>query len=270
MEADTIMRKHLCLLLCSLLILSFTACADSLEEKTKNPSHSPLGEDGIATVLLDAGHGFGDVGCISEFLGNTYEHHLTIDFTKRLAKKLESLGYKVLLTHDGSVQPDMAETALEAQRMEIDFDPKKISPKNNIFDAYERTVYANVLAKKTEIDLFFSIHVNANADTDTAEGFEIDYCAENASSEMSYFAFSTICARLEEAYPERRLKKFADSWEMSFVVNKYTCMPSILFETAYASTPSEATLLLNENWRDSLMQTVSDGIKDYFELEYKK
>ena len=261
------MKKYLSLFVCVVLLFSFSACGASQNKKTKKPPLPPKGDDGIATVLLDAGHGFRDVGCVSEFLGDTYEHHLTMDFTKRLEKVLREFGYNVLLTHDGENIPNMAETALEAEALGIDFDSEKITPDNNIFEAYERTVYANVLAKKTEIDLFLSIHVNANADTDTAEGFEIDYCAENSSSEMSSFAFDAVCTSLEKAYPERRLKKFADPWEMSFVVNKYTSMPSILFETAYASTPSEAILLLDAGWREELMQTVADGIKDYFELK---
>ncbi len=264
------MKKFLSVLLCTLLFLSFWGCGNAPNEETKMPSDPPLGEDGIATILLDPGHGFGDVGCISEFLGDTYEHHLTMDFTNRLKKMLEGIGYNVLLTHDGGNLPNMKETIAEAENLRIEFDSQKITPENNIFDAYERTVYANVLAQKTEIDLFFSIHVNANADTNTAQGFEIDYCAENSSSEMSSFAFDAVCERLEEAYPHRRLKKFADSWDMSFVVNKYTSMPSILFETAYASTPSEATLLLDESWREALMHTIANGIKDYFALEYKK
>ncbi len=264
------MKKYLSLLLCAVMLLALWGCGDKPEEKISLPSRSPVGEDGIVTVLLDPGHGFGDVGCVSEYLGDKYEHHLTMDFSKRLEKKLRELGYNVLLTHDGENIPSMAEAVLEAERLGVDFDMERVTAENNIFDAYERTVYANVLAKETEIDLFFSIHVNANADTDTAEGFEIDYCAENASSEMSSFAFDAVCARLEAAYPERRLKKFADTWEMSFVVNKYTAVPSILFETAYASTPSEASLLLDEGWREALMQVIAGGIADYFALDYKK
>lgn len=263
------MKKYISVLLCAIMLLGIFGCSDKPQEEIKLPSRAPMGEDGIGTVLIDPGHGFGDVGCISEYLGEIYEHHLTMDFAKRLERMLRELGYNVLFTHDGKNIPDMTETVREAELLGIDFEGERITAENNIFDAYERTVYANVLAKKTEVDLFFSIHVNANADTDTAEGFEIDYCAENSSSEMSSFAFAAVCASIEATYPERRLKKFADPWEMSFVVNKYTSMPSILFETAYASTPSEAILLLDDGWREALMQTVADGIADYFSLEYK-
>lgn len=261
-------KRYISVLLCALILISVCGCADKTKEENKLPSLPPMGEDGIATVLIDPGHGFGDVGCISEYLGDVYEHHLTMDFAKRLEKMLHGLGYNVLFTHDGENIPNMAEVSAEAYSLGVDFEAERVTAQNNIFDAYERTVYANVLAKKTEIDLFFSIHVNANADTNTAEGFEIDYCAENESTEMSSFAFDAICARLEAAYPERRLKKFADTWDMSFVVNKYTAVPSILFETAYASTPTEAELLMDESWRESLMQTIADGIADYFSLKY--
>ena len=142
-----------------------------------------------------------------------------------------------------------------------------MAPENDVFDAYERAIYANVLAAETEIDFMLSIHVNASADTNTATGFEIDYCAENDSSQMTEIVFDSICASIVSDYPDRRLKQFADSWDMAFIVTKYTSMPSILFETGFASTPSDAELLLNDNWRDELMTTITEGIEEYFSIE---
>lgn len=245
------------------LTLGLFSCSKR-QEKVENPPLDPLGSDGVATILLDAGHGFGDVGCTSEYLDGLYEYELTMDFTMRLAKKLEDMGYKVLLTHDGESYISEEEICLRADEKDIEYMPDKMSVGNNVFDAYERAVYANVLDAEVEIDFMLSVHVNANADTNTAQGFEIDYCADNESSEMSAFVFDSICDALERDFSGRRLKKFADSWEMAFIVTKYTSMPSILFETGFASTPSDAELLLDENWRDKLMTTISEGIDDYF------
>ncbi|MBQ8208026.1 MAG: N-acetylmuramoyl-L-alanine amidase [Clostridia bacterium] len=246
------------------LILLFVSCSGEMNEEEKKPPKDPGGTDGKVTVLLDAGHGFGDVGCTSEYLDGLYEHELTMDFTVRLADKLRALGYAVILTHDGISCPTAAEICEEADKLGIEYDAEKMSPGNNVFDAYERAIYANVLAARSEIDFMLSIHVNANADTNTATGFEIDYCAENSSSEMSEFVFDSICNAIQRDYPERRLKQFADSWDMAFIVTKYTSMPSILFETGFASTPSDAELLLDEAWRDNLMTTIAEGIEDYF------
>ncbi len=242
-----------------ILILLLTACLGASENKI-----NPLGDDGVATVLLDAGHGFGDVGCTSKYMEGKYEYELNLDFTHRLGEKLSALGYNVLFTHDGKSIISEDELCRHADKLGINYDDDKIKRNNNIFDAYERTVYANVLAAENEIDLFISIHVNASASSDTATGFEIDYCAENDYSNISKAAFDSICAKLTEDYQDRILKPFADSWDMAFIVTKYTNMPSLLFETGFASTPSDALLLLDEEWRDSLMQTLSDGIEDFF------
>lgn len=258
--------KKILILIFMILALLIASCSPKPKEEEKKPPKSPYGEDGVVTLLLDAGHGFGDIGCTSQYLQGKNEHELTIDFVTKLKGKLEALGFTVLLTHDGISYPDASVISKRSVELGLEFDPEKMSDKNGVFDAYERAIYANLLHAENEIDLFLSIHVNASADSDTATGFEIDYCAENDSSDMSAFAFDSICHKLEEKYPSRRFKQFADSWDMSFIVTKYTNMPSILFETGFASTQSDAQLLLDEDWRDGLMSALADGIKDYFEL----
>lgn len=261
------MKKILSFLLLTVLLFIQASCSSESPPMEENkPPKDPRGNDGVVTVLLDAGHGFGDVGCTSEYLNGLYEYELTMDFTKKLSDMLTSYGFSVILTHDGEGCPTAAQICEKADLLGVEYDAEKMSPGNNVFDAYERAVYANTLAAETEIDLFLSIHVNANADTDKASGFEIDYCAENSSSSMSVFAFDSVCEALKKDYPKRKLKAFADSWDMSFIVTKYTAVPSLLFETGFASTPSDALLLLDESWRESLMSTVAAGIKSYFDI----
>lgn len=244
------------------LILALAACGRSAEEN-KKPSE-PKGNDGKVTVLLDAGHGFGDIGCKYDFLGGLSESDLTLTYVSLIKNELENLGYTVLLTHDGISFPLFSELCALAEEKGVDFDPEKMKD-NNVFDAYERTVYANILAKDTEIDFMLSIHVNANADSDKCEGFEIDYCAENASSDVTKIIFSSVCDSLEKEFEGRKLKKFADSWDDSFIVTKYVSMPSVLLETGFASTESEAELLTDALWQSRLASAVARGIKNYFE-----
>ncbi|MBE6538302.1 MAG: N-acetylmuramoyl-L-alanine amidase [Ruminococcaceae bacterium] len=259
-------KRFQVILLAVFLTLSLFSCGKA-PEREKRPPSSPLGEDGVVTVLLDAGHGFRDVGCTSEYLDGLFEYQLTMDFVTRLSVKLRSRGYNVILTHDGERYITEEDLCKRADELGIEYLADRIKAENDVFDAYERAVYANVLDAESEIDLMLSIHVNANANSDTVTGFEIDYCAENSSSEMTKFAFNAICDSLERDFEGRRLKAFEDSWDMSFIVTKYTMMPSILFETGFASTPSDAELLLDGEWRDSLMTSVADGIEKYFSYE---
>ncbi len=236
---------------------------DTESESTNYPQNPPSGKDASVTVLLDAGHGFGDVGCTSEYLQGRYEFELTMDYTSRLAEKLREKGYTVILTHDGVSYPSESEIIKKADALGIAYDKNKFEV-NDVFSAYERVIYSEVLHREVEIDLMLSIHVNANADTNTLERFEIDYCAEKEASEQTSFAFEAICNALEEKYPSRQLKKFADSWDMSFIVTKYNSMPSILFETGYATTPADAEFILSEEKRDELCTALAKGIEDYF------
>lgn len=245
------------------IILSLTACGGFENKSGKAPSE-PKGKDGKVTVLLDAGHGFDDIGCKYDYLGGLSESDLTLTYVSLIKNELEALGFTVLLTHDGESFPSFSELCSLAEKNGVDFDKEKMKD-NNVFDAYERTVYANILAKSTEIDFMLSLHVNANADSDKCEGFEIDYCAENASSDVTKFIFSSICDSLEKEFAGRKLKKFADSWDDSFIVTKYVSMPSVLLETGFASTESEAKLLTDASWQSRLASAVACGIKNYFE-----
>lgn len=242
------------------MLFSLASCGGEKDAPLPNVK----GEDGRVTILLDAGHGFGDVGCTSEYLDGKYEYELTELYVKGLKTRLEARGYTVLLTHDGQSFPASTEITERADKAKVSYSPEKISD-NNVFDAYERAVYANVLDTEGEIDFLLSIHVNANADSSECEGFEIDYCAENGASNRSKLVFGDICAALEHAFPERRRKEFADSWDEAFIVTKYTTMPSVLFETGFASTQREAELLLDKGWQAELLDALDAGIAAYFE-----
>ena len=252
----------------AVIVFLFSSCGKA-EEQDKMPE-DPRGSDGKVTVLLDAGHGFRDVGCTSEYLEGQYEYQLTMDFVCDLKQKLEAKGYTVILTHDGESYISESELCALADKHGITYARDNIKPDNSVFDAYERAIYSSVLDAELEIDFMLSIHVNANASSNECVGFEIDYCAENESSAQTKYVFDSICRALERDFEGRELKKFADSWADSFIVTKYNTMPSILFETGFASTPSDAELLLDPEWRSSLTDSLALGIIEYFEIEYKK
>ncbi|MEE0969309.1 MAG: N-acetylmuramoyl-L-alanine amidase [Clostridia bacterium] len=259
--------KKLALILVLVCFIALLAGCGNYKNKIQMPPEPTAGNDGKVTILLDAGHGFRDVGCTSDHLEGKYEYELTMEFVNSLYGKLSDKGFEVLLTHDGISYTSEEDIISRAEKYGIEFDADKFNVGNNNFEAYERAIYSSVLDAEVEIDLMLSIHVNANANTDSVMGFEIDYCAENESSPMTAFAFDSICDSLERYFPERQLRKFADSFEMSFIVTKYNTMPSILFETGYATTPGDAELILNSDWRDKLTDSLAEGIVDYFELK---
>lgn len=108
--------RTVALFLAVLLCFSLCACTGKEEEDTgtdettaaePDPAYGTVRaedrDDGVLRVLLDAGHGFGDVGCQSPY--GFDEKDLTIIFARLLADELKERGAEVYLTHDGEL-PD--------------------------------------------------------------------------------------------------------------------------------------------------------------------
>ncbi len=231
--------------------------------KEEIPLPPPEGDDGIVTILLDAGHGFSDIGCTSPNLRGLHEKDLTLKYVNMLGELLSSKGYTVLYTHDGSSFTKNEEILTKADLLGIEYNPDNFVD-DDIFSAYERTIYSEVLHREIEVDLMLSIHINASADNTDCSWFEIDYCNEKEASPITAVAFNDISNSIKKAFPERTLKMFADSFIDSFIVTKYNSMPSILFECGFATTPADAERLLDKDWQETLIKALSGGISDYF------
>ena len=258
-------NKLFCVLLCLLLLCCLFSCnvEDGKVMSDDDISAALPGKDGKSTILLDAGHGFGDPGCTSEYLNGLDERDITLSYVDHLKKTLEAKGFEVLLTHDGAVYVSESELIEKADLYGVEYKKENIK-ENGVFDAYERAVYVNVLLNEREVDYFLSIHVNASATSTTAEGFEIDYCAENGSSRYSEFVFRSVCESLEGSFPDIPRKEFADSWEDSFIVTKYTNLPSALLELGFATTKTDAEKILDPAWQAELCDAVANGISKAF------
>lgn len=254
--------KKLFLLLMTIAVLVSVAACDADDGRVTDDEEIKAqlpGKDGKVTVLLDAGHGFGDVGCTSEYLNGLYEKDITVSYVDRLREKLEERGIEVLLTHDGATYMHETELVSKADEYGVEYNEDNIKD-NGVFDAYERAIYVNVLLQEREVDYFISLHVNANADSDECEGFEIDYCKDNGYSKSSRYVFRSICNSIEEAFPDTPRKEFEDSWEDAFIVTKYTSLPSALFEIGFATTPSDAEKILDLEWQSKLTDALAEGI----------
>lgn len=96
----------------------------------------------LKTVVIDAGHGGKDAGCISRDK-KTYEKSIALDVAKRLAQKISS------------AYPDVAVLMTRGDDTFVELE--------------NRAVFAN----KAGADLFISIHVNAVESGTTANGYSI-------------------------------------------------------------------------------------------------
>ena len=99
-------------------------------------------------VVIDAGHGGKDPGCIGK--GGTKEKVVVLSVAKKLKKELDAIGFKTYLTRSDDTFLQLADRA--------------------------------AIAEKRHADLFLSLHANANPSRQT-KGYSVYTLSEKASDE---------------------------------------------------------------------------------------
>jgi len=201
---------------------------------------------GLKRIVLDAGHGGRDIGASNPAYG-LKEKELTLDVSRRLKKLLENAGFEVVMTRDSDV-----------------YIPLTQRPK---------------MANRANGDLFLSIHFNA-AGSASAVGFESfaltpqfqasskfskpswrDNTAWKGNEQdpwntlVSYHIQRSLVQRL--GGPDRGLKR------ARFLVLKHLDCPGVLVELGFVSHPSTAQKLRAAAFRQTLAQSLFEGIVGY-------
>lgn len=245
-----------------LVILALFLILLSPVDPQATAAESKANKNRISRILIDPGHGGKDPGAIGP--RGEKEKDITLAVAKGLAERLREEGFEVLLTR-----------------------------KTDVFIPLEdRTAQAN----RRKVDLFISIHVNAN-DITSLRGLETYFLnlttdasalkvadRENAisSKKMSDIQFIIkdlmLNARINES------SRFASSIHRSvirslgrsghavkdhgvkqapFYVLMGAEMPSILMETGFITNPEECRLLQKKSYQSSIIKGILRGINTY-------
>lgn len=232
---------------------------------------------GLRTVVIDAGHGGKDPGCVSPDK-KTYEKTLTLDIARNLADKIRS-NYpevKVILTRDS--------------------------------DEYITLNARADKANKANADLFISIHINASAKT-APNGYSVHILGQSSSSKDLLAYNMDVCRRensvilLEEDYstkyqgfdpadPESfifmalmqnsyleqslhfaqvigtqlkggSIKEDRGLWQNGFYVLWKTAMPSVLVELGFISNSADLTALRKKESREDISTRLFKAFCEY-------
>ncbi len=204
------------------------------------------GKPQLRRIVIDAGHGGKDVGAKNDAY-QLYEKNLNLDVARRLKSMLTQAGYEVVMTRDHD-----------------EYIPLERRPQ---------------IANRAKGDLFISIHFNAAAST-TAEGFETfaltpQYQASSKYSKpgrgdsvrwdgnaqdpwntlLAYHVQRSLVQRV--GGPDRGLKR------ARFLVLKHLECPGVLVELGFVSNPATAQKLRTAVFRQTLAQSLYDGIALY-------
>ncbi len=227
-------------------------CVSRLDlSRTIDPALRPekvAGLRAFRTVVLDAGHGGHDNGAQSRF---GYEKEFTLDTVRRLRKRLEAAGLRVVQTRNSDTFVD-----LEAR-------PR--------------------VSNKTPGSIFVSIHYNSADWKLSANGIET-YCIpplgappsgqdgvmnRDRRSEPGHALEPvnfTLANALQHALVGKLKVEDRGVKRARFVVLKDAATPAILIEGGFLTNPGDATRIADPQWRESYAAAIAAGILEYRKL----
>ena len=218
------------------------------------------------TIVIDAGHGGKDPGCIGK--GGTKEKTVVLSVAKKLKKELDAIGFKTYLTRSDDTFLKLADRA--------------------------------EIAEKRHADLFLSLHANANPSRQT-RGYSVYTLSEKASDEeaqklaetenavdrigVSGFAefskeirvalsslqqravaelsqeYAADCARAMDNASITRLPG-PNIRHAPFAVLRST-VPGALIELGHLSNATEEKLLKSDAHQNKLVRAIVKSVKNY-------
>ncbi|MBE6733352.1 MAG: N-acetylmuramoyl-L-alanine amidase [Ruminococcaceae bacterium] len=226
---------------------------DILHESSKVSS---VIENPKAVVCIDAGHGFGDIGCESEFLSGV-EAEVTIKIAKLLKTELEKRNIMVILTHDGEKFPTCKQIISTANKYNIEYDNTRLI-ENNVFSAYERAIYACGVNKTNQIDLLVSLHINSIINHPELSQYELYYYENNPFADR----VAQLCNSLSVNF-DNYTKTTASNDADAYTVTRYCDFPSLLIEMGYATNKDDAKKLNSNIWRLEFVKILADEINTW-------
>ena len=129
------------------LVMDFVGGAGASKDNGAD-SKNATGQSKKYVIVVDAGHGGKDPGCIGK--GGTKEKTVVLSVAKKLKKELDAIGFKTYLTRNDDTFLKLADRA--------------------------------EIAEKRHADLFLSLHANANPSRQT-RGYSVYTLSEKASDE---------------------------------------------------------------------------------------
>lgn len=197
-------------------------------------------ENKSLSVIVDAGHGLPDGGAVG--INGTVEQEINIAIAEKLKEVLEAKNIGVIMTRTGEsgIWSEKSTTIRE----------KKLE------DMYNRLK----IMKKSDADLFISIHMNSYPNHSTSglrifysPGFdEIKPLAENIQSRMA-----------DVTGAKMNVVKAADS---KLFLMKQTPLPAILVECGFLSNAAEEKKLNEPDYQARLAWAIADAVEKYYSL----
>ncbi len=187
------------------------------------------------TIVLDAGHGGQDGGCVGA--SGVSEAEINLAVTLKLKSMLENFGFNVVLTRNSNAGL------------------YSLSAKNKKLSDMEKR---KEIIIKANPNMVVSVHMNSYVNS-TEHGAQTFYgvCSENGK-----VLAETIQHELIKNLVEAR--DFAN--QTSLYILECVKAPSVVVEGGFLSNPTEEQLLINPEYQGKIAYSIFCGILKYFEV----
>ena len=182
-------------------------------------------------IVIDAGHGVPDGGCVAK--DGTNEAELNLAVSKLLKKELESLGYKVIMTRETENGLHEGEGSIKEKKRE---------------DMNKRA------KMKSKGDLFVSIHMNMFPE-EKYFAPQVLYDGANESAKLLAESIQESLNSVSNEYSRSSMEA-----ENIFLL-KPSDTPSVIVECGFLSNEKELENLKTPEHRAKLAKAVAKGIK---------
>lgn len=219
-------KKYIMCFVIALIFLLSSFFAITSFSKYKSTINSPYN----LTIVLDAGHGGIDGGCVGTKTG-IKESDLNLIFTNKLEKLLKSVGINVVKTRndDNSL----------AKSTSSNFKKEDMQKRKDII-------------LKSNAQMVVSIHMNKFS-LSSENGSQVFYQKEDEKGQ-----------KLANCIRDELVKNIENSRELTLGGNYFMCkcdnIPSVIVECGFLSNENEELLLQQENYQDKFCYTVFCGI----------
>ena len=247
------------------LVLDFVAGANATGANSKNDK-SEKNSSKQYVIVIDAGHGGKDPGCIGK--GGTREKTVVLSVAKKLKKELDSAGFKTYLTRSGDNFLKLAERAEIAEKRHADLFLSLHANANPSRQTRGYSVYT--LSEKASDEEAQKLAETENAvDKIGVSGFEnfskeirvaLSALQQRAVAELSE-EYATNCARAMDNASIDRLPG-PNIRHAPFAVLRST-VPGALIELGHLSNASEEKLLKSDSHQNKLVRAIVKSVKNY-------
>ncbi|MGI6152201.1 MAG: N-acetylmuramoyl-L-alanine amidase [Christensenellaceae bacterium] len=181
------------------------------------------------TIIVDAGHGGDDIGCIGRFSGR-YEKEINLEIAQKLEALLAENGAEVIMTRqdDDAIAPTKEEDMAERERIILE----------------------------SSADMFISVHQN-EFDDEAASGPQVFFVEQGSVGKRLAVAIQEMMNQsLGPETPRMALP-------VAYQLLKPGSQPSCTVECGFMSNEREERLLQEEEYQQQIAAAITDGVKLY-------